>query len=172
MPPIIEALESRELLSAAAIKHVHKRHHAKHAPPALQALDLPARAVSRTTQPATQPVAPPAAIPTAWNDLAGDWTGTFSNNLSPSGTISAQFANRWGASNTGTFDLSALIGQSNCITTTTPDVYGNLLITVPVQGGIVSFVAGISYDGQNITGRWCTHIGSSFVTGLFSMHRV
>jgi hypothetical protein len=153
MSHLFETLERREFLSASVVKHVHKSHHPKH-------------------HARTEIAAAPSAAPVAWNDLAGDWVGTFSNNISPPGTISASFQNRQGFSNTGTFNLSAMIGQKGLLTTTTPDAYGNVLITVPVKGGIVSFVAGISYDGQIITGRWCTHIGSVFVTGIFTMHRV
>ncbi len=162
MPPFFEALESREFLSASVVKHVEKIHHHKHHHEKAEV-----RAVV-----APAPAAAPAAAPVAWNDLAGNWAGTFSNNISPSGTISASFQNRQGVSNTGTFNLTGLIGQSGCLTTTTPDAYGNVLITIPVKGGIVSFVAGISSNGQILQGRWCTQIGSVFVTGIFTMHRV
>jgi hypothetical protein len=76
------------------------------------------------------------------------------------------------AANTGTFNLSAMIGQSGLLTTTTPDADGNVLDTIPAKGGIVSLVAGISYNGDVLTGRWCSHIGSRFIEGYFTMDRV
>jgi hypothetical protein len=164
--PLFESLESREFLSASVVKHTlaahrHKHHHHH------RSAELEIRAAAVPVE-----AAPAEATPVAWNDLAGNWAGTFSNNISPSGAISASFQKRQGVSNTGTFNLSALIGQSGCLTTTTPDAFGNVLISVPVKGGIVSFVAAISHDGQIFSGRWCTHIGSVFVTGVFTMRRV
>jgi hypothetical protein len=153
MRPLFESLEAREFLSASVVQHAVKAHHHKH----------------HHKSEVIAAVAPTA--PVAWNDLAGNWVGTFSNNISPPGAMSASFQNRQGESNTGTFNLSAMIGQSGLLTTTTPDAFGNVLITVPVKGGIVSFVAGISYDGKIFSGRWCTHIGTTFVTGTFTMHR-
>jgi hypothetical protein len=158
MLPLIESLESREFMSASVVKHSVTPHHHKHKHKHHEKAEMVAA------------VAP--AAPVAWNDLAGDWAGTFSNNISPPGTLSVSFRNRQGVSNTGTFNLSAMIGQSGLLTTTTPDAYGNVLITVPVKGGIVSFVGGISYEGQIFSGRWCTYIGTNIVTGLFTLHRV
>jgi hypothetical protein len=168
MRQFIESLESREFLSASPIKHsaIHHKHHHK---PKSQAVVAAAKPVTKAATVATAP----AAAPVAWNDLAGNWAGTFWTNIAPGGKISASFQNRQSdGANTGTFNLTALIGQNNCLTTTTPDAYGNVLVTVPVKGGIVSFVSGISYDGQYLYGTWCTHIGYQFVTGQFKMQRV
>jgi hypothetical protein len=157
MLPLFESLELREFLSASVVKHhARKHHHHKH------------RAVAE----ARAAVASDNVAPVAWNDLAGNWAGTFTYNLSDSGSISASFQNRQGTSNTGKFNLSAMIGQSNLLTTTTPDANGSVIVIVPVKGGTVSLVAGISYDGQILQGRWCTNIGFTFVTGTFIMHRI
>jgi hypothetical protein len=161
MLPLFETLESREFLSASPIKTTVKTT-TKSAKPAVK--------VAKKVKATVAAVAP--AVPVAWNDLAGDWTGTFSNNIGAAGTISSSFQKRQGVSCTGTFNLSALIGQSNLLTTTTPDADGNVLVTIPAKGGIVSLISAISYDGQYWTGRWCTHIGSQFVVGYFQMHRV
>jgi hypothetical protein len=153
MLPLFESLELREFMSASSIKHALKS-----APPA-----------KKKEAPAVHATATPA--PVAWNDLAGNWSGTFSNNLGMSGSMSASFQKRVGRSNTGTFNLAAMVGQSGLLTTTTPDVYGNVLITVPLRGGVLSFVSSITPDGQFLSGRWCTHIGTSFMEGYFSMKR-
>jgi hypothetical protein len=150
--PVFETLESREFLSASVVKQVTK-------------------AATPAAKKAAVQVSAPAPAPVAWNDLAGKWTGIFYSNVATPKAFTASFQNRWGKSNTGTFNLSAMIGQSNLLTTTTPDAYGNVLITVPVKGGFVSFVSGISPNGQVITGRWCSRIGSTFTEGFFTMHR-
>jgi hypothetical protein len=154
MRPLFESMERREFFSTAVVA---------------QAAHSAAQMLVSTAQ-IRVTVAPVA--PKAWNDLAGNWTGTWSNNLSQSGTISASFQNRQGMSNTGTFNLSGMIGQSGLLTTTTPDAYGNVLVTLPVKGGVVCFVAGLSRDGNVITGRWCSHVGTAFAEGMFTMHRV
>jgi hypothetical protein len=155
MLPLFESLELREFMSASSIKHAVKA-----APPA-----------KKKEQPAVHAVAA-APAPVAWNDLAGNWSGTFSNNIGMSGSMSASFQNGVGVSNTGTFNLTAMVGQSGLLTTTTPDAYGNVLITVPIKGGFVSFVSSITADSDVLSGRWCTRIGTTFMEGYFSMKRV
>ena len=160
MLALFETLESREFLSASLVKHAAKAAH------------RPRHHIEPAAVHATAATATTTAAPKAWNDLAGNWTGTFSNNIGAAGSMSASFQNRQGVSNTGTFNLSAMVGQTGLLTTTTPDAYGNVLITIPAKVGIVSIVAGISYDGNILTGRWCTHIGTTFVTGIFTMHGI
>jgi hypothetical protein len=75
-------------------------------------------------------------------------------------------------SNTGTFNLSAMVRQQGLLTTTTPQANGNVIITIPIKGGTVNLVAGISLDGRILSGRWCSRIGTKLVTGIFTMHRV
>jgi len=152
MRPLFESLERREFLSASVVQH---------------APGAPMRDVQAEVHAAVAP-----AAPVAWNDLAGNWTGTFSNNISMKGTLSASFQNRRGLSNTGTFNLSAMVGQQGLLTTTTPEANGNVIITIPIKGGTVNLVAGISLDGRIISGRWCSRIGTKLVTGIFTMHRV
>ena len=155
MLPLFESLEVREFLSASSIKHAVK-----------------AAAPSKSKEHPAVHAAAAAPAPVAWNDLAGNWSGTFSNNIGMSGSMSASFQNRVGRSNTGTFNLAAMVGQSGLLTTTTPDVYGNVLITVPIKGGVLSFVSSITPDGDILSGRWCTRIGTRFMEGYFSMKRV
>jgi hypothetical protein len=168
MRPLFEALEPREFFSASVAEAV-----VVHAPVttkvAVKAAATPAKKSAKKVVPKATVVTP---APVTWNDLAGNWTGTCSNNLGMNGTISASFKDRVGVSNTGTVNLAPIVGQNGLVTTTTPNAYGDLVIIIPCKGGFVSLVGGITTNGQLMTGRWCSYIGTVMTVGYFTMNRV
>ena len=167
MQALIESLEAREFMSASVAKSAIV-HPAVTSKAAAKVVAKPAKKSHAKAAVKTAAVTP---APVAWNDLAGNWTGTCSNNLGMNGTISASFQNRVGVSNTGTVNLGPIVGQ-NSLSTTTPNAYGDVVIIIPCKGGFVSLVGGITTNGLLMTGRWCSYIGTVMTVGYFTLHRM
>src|SRR4051812_7882593 len=117
----LESLEARQMMSASSAPSAKPAVHtvaAVHAKP--HVVKKPAHAKKK---PRATVVTPATKI--AWNDLVGTWTGTFtSRSGEPAAALSVTFEGRFGQSNTGRYNLSAMVGQLSVLTTVTPDSLG------------------------------------------------
>ncbi len=168
-----ETLEDRRMLSASVVKHPV----VKAAPVKPAVVVKPHKTVKavKATKKKIAVKTTTVATPVAWNDLVGTWTGTFTTmgtTNGAGGSFSVTFQPRWIASNTGTYNVGAMCGQSTALTTVTPDNAGNVLVYIPLKNGdALCFVGGLSYSGKFMSGRWSVISGTHYTTGTFQLTR-
>jgi hypothetical protein len=156
-PSVVEALETRELFSAATvwqslIPHPTPHHHGVHASPKVGAV---LKRIVKETGP----------------DILGAWSGTFQFNASRQ-IVDGSFTltSRHNDSFTGMFDTTA-IGGANVLSTVT--VGKNRAFNAVLKAGKkqVSIAAVVTSDLKHITGRFSVETSKGWATGVFTLSR-
>jgi hypothetical protein len=116
-------------------------------------------------------------------DLFGQWEGTFRSaktvtTTTPDPAFSVEFTIRWpGNTNvmsqafTGTFDLSAMNGESAAISTMTMSLNHDVRILVKTASSVTSFNGALSYNGEQIVGRYTVLTNGQYEVGSFVLNR-
>jgi hypothetical protein len=111
-------------------------------------------------------------------DMFGEWEGTFRSAKSQTDVaFSVDFTIRWpGNTNvmtqvfTGTFDLSAMTGET-AVSTMTMGQNHDVRILVKTDAHVVSFNGGLSYSGDQIVGRYTVLKNGQYEVGSFVLNR-
>jgi hypothetical protein len=112
-------------------------------------------------------------------DIFGEWTGTFlSAKTYTAIDFSVDFNIRWQANKnvqtqvfTGTFDLSAMIGNSAAVTSVTMSRNHDVKMLIKTDTAVVSFNGGLSQNGKQIVGRYTINKGTAWEVGSFVLNK-
>jgi hypothetical protein len=196
--PMIEALESRELMSAvshaAVVKHAPAPHaivmsvkpaakpKATPAPKAVKAMPAPKVAAKAKVTPAAKTVTPPvvddypayvpAAHPNMAPDMVGTWTGTITMDGSKQGAVfSIDFAFQRGTAASGAFHLGPAVGNQTVTSTLVFGTSRNARALVLTSTLWVGFNGALTANGNMLYGRVAVNTSNGWQTGSFSVTR-
>ena len=163
--PMIETLESRELMSAAphpVVAAVSK----PVAPLVVSAKPAPTPAVKEF------PVYVPSVGPVKGTNVVGNWTGTMRiDGTTTDQTFSINFAFQRGVAASGTFNLGPTIGNQTVTSTMVFDLHNNLRARVATPKLNVGFTGAITTNGKVLYGRFSFNNGTGWTTGMFTLTR-
>ena len=164
--PIIEALESRQLMSVA----VH--------PITAAVVVKPVAARVVTAKPATKPAvqAFPSYVPSIGavkgTNVVGNWTGSIRlDGTTTDQPLSVTFNFQRGVAASGTFNLGPAVGNRAALSTMVFDLHNNVRALIAGPKLSVGFTGALTSNGKVLYGRVSFNVGTGWQTGMFTLNR-